>query len=44
MELPEGGTLFAEMGTTYEELCQAEHPAEKIMNHGMALGLRRSLT
>jgi hypothetical protein len=33
MELPEGGTLFAEMGTTYEELCQAEHPAEEIMKH-----------
>lgn len=33
MELPEGGSLFAEMGTTYEELCQAEHPAEEIMKH-----------
>ena len=33
MELPEGGTLFAEMGTTYEELSRAEHPAEEIMNH-----------
>lgn len=33
MELPEGGTLFAEMDTTYEELSRAEHPAEEIMNH-----------
>lgn len=44
MELPEGGTLFAEMGTTYEELSRAEHPAEEIMNHGTALDLKLSLT
>ena len=44
MGLPEGRTLFAEMGTTYEELSRAEHPAEEIMNHGTALGLKRSLT